>query len=458
VSSRRRLAPETIEARAFAHGRIAVAFAPRFFVLLGVGLLWVLPAIVDSRFVYAMAAWDAIVVFAWAIDLWRLPTPEHVIVQRSWLAPPALSVASDVQLMLRGANGAIARAVVVDAVPRQLRAEPPSLLLAGAPNGAAVAPYTIVPRERGDVAIGDAYVRYGSRFGLAERWARAPIAQRVVVYPNLEEARHESMFLQRRRQIEVERRTQRIRGAGRSFESLREHRDGDEIRDVCWTASARRGKLVTRVYESEKSQAIWIVIDAGRLMRARVADLTKLDLAVNAALTLSQVAVASGDRVGLLAYGQRIGHRVPAGSGAAHLRRLVEQLAIVRAEESEADHLQAAGRLLADQQQRGLVVWITDLPDAAMTPDVVTAAAALMTRHLVLFVVIGQTDLQQLAARDPRTTGEMYETAAAQEVVHRRDLLLAQLRARGALALDSRGRLSPALVNAYLEIKQRNRL
>jgi uncharacterized protein (DUF58 family) len=94
-----------------------------------------------------------------------------------------------------------------------------------------------------------------------------------------------------------------------------------------------------------------------------------------------------------------------------------------------------------------------------MTPEVIEAASRLMPRHLVLFVVIGQPDLNQLAARKPEDVDQMYETAAAQEVVHRRELLLARLRERGALALEtSSGKLSPTLVNSYLEIKQRDQL
>jgi uncharacterized protein (DUF58 family) len=114
---------------------------------------------------------------------------------------------------------------------------------------------------------------------------------------------------------------------------------------------------------------------------------------------------------------------------------------------------------MTDQKRRSLVVWMTDLAESTMTPDVVRAASRLMTRHLVLFVVIGEPDLQRTAARAPGTVAEMYETAAAQEVVQRRELTLARLRERGALALetDAAG-LSLAVVNQYLEVKQRNRL
>jgi uncharacterized protein (DUF58 family) len=281
----------------------------------------------------------------------------------------------------------------------------------------------------------------------------------VRIYPNLEDAKRHSNFLLRGRQIAVDKPRSRMRGIGREFESLREFRQGDEYRDICWTAAARRGKLVTRVYQIERSQTVWIVIDSGRLMRARVGGFSKLDHAVNSALILAQVALYSGDRVGLVAYGRAIRQQLPAAKGSAHLRQLIEQLALVREEVSEADHLHMAGRLLRDQKRRSLMVWLTDLAETAMTPEVIEAAAMMMPKHLVLFVVIGQPDLRELAGKRPQSETEMYQVAAAQEMVHRRELLLARLRERGALALEvNSGTISPALVNSYLEIKERNQL
>jgi len=186
---------------------------------------------------------------------------------------------------------------------------------------------------------------------------------------------------------------------------------------------------------------------------------SKLDHAVNAALSLAQVALYSGDRVGLVAYGRAIRQQLPAAKGSAHLRQLIEQLALVREEASEADHLHMAVRLLTEQKRRSLVVWLTDLAETAMTPEIIDAASMMMPRHLVLFVVIGQPDLGELAARTPQNETEMYQVAAAQEMVHRRELLLARLRERGALALEvNSAAISPVLVNAYLQIKERNQL
>jgi uncharacterized protein (DUF58 family) len=118
-----------------------------------------------------------------------------------------------------------------------------------------------------------------------------------------------------------------------------------------------------------------------------------------------------------------------------------------------------AVRLLTEQKRRSLVVWLTDLAETAMTPEIIDAASMMMPRHLVLFVVIGQPDLGELAARTPQNETEMYQVAAAQEMVHRRELLLARLRERGALALEvNSAAISPVLVNAYLQIKERNQL
>ena len=105
----------------------------------------------------------------------------------------------------------------------------------------------------------------------------APLEQPVRVYPALRQGEDQEIFLARGRQIEMQLRLARERGLGRDFESLREYLDGDDLRDVCWTATARRGQLITRRYQTERSQAVWIVLDAGRLLRGRILPPRELD-------------------------------------------------------------------------------------------------------------------------------------------------------------------------------------
>jgi uncharacterized protein (DUF58 family) len=459
VTSSETLVPPAVSAKALNRGRLGIAFGQRFFLLIAVGVVWLGAAFHDPRFYYALAAWDALVLIAWAIDLASLPSPPQLTLTRRWTAPAALSVPATIEIVLENSSARVVLANVIDNVPHQLLAEAPELYLKCSGYGETVGSYSILPRARGDLTLGAAYLRYQSAMRIAERWAVADLAQRVCVYPNLEEARQQAVYMIRSRQIEMEKRHTRIRGAGREFESLREYREGDEFRDICWTAAARRGKLVTRLFQIERSQTIWIVIDAGRLMRARIGQLSKLDIAVNAALSLAEVALGTGDRVGLLAYGRQLQKQILPYRGSAHLRQLIQQLAYVRGEALEGDHLHAVSALLSTQKRRSLVVWLTDFPETAMTPEVIDAASEAASRHLVLFMVIGQPDLTRLASTEPSSVRNMYRVTAAQETLHRRELLLGKLRQRGTLTLEvPSAAASVALVNSYLDIKQRNLL
>ncbi|HLW51227.1 MAG TPA: DUF58 domain-containing protein [Candidatus Angelobacter sp.] len=451
------LAPGPVSAPALPTKRLGFGFGRRFFFVLAVSVLWVIPAFWDARFLLAMAAFDLCALVAWAIDLARLPRPYQLVVERLITGPPSLRNNVEVKLRVENLGASPVACRILDDVPRALRPAPPMVEIIAPTRDSGDAVYTMRPLQRGDVKLGAAYLRYQSRAGFAERWARAGLEQTVRVFPDLEEAKRNNIYLTRARQIELEKRRVRQRGMGREFESLREYQPGDEFRTICWTATARRGKHVTKLFQVERSQPVWLVMDAGRLLRARVGELSKLDLSVNAALSLAQIALYSGDRVGVLVYGRGIQQRVNLGRGLPHLRAILEGLASAHEEVAEADHLRAASALLQMQKQRSLIIWITDLADTSMTPEVIESASQILSKHLLLFTVIAQTDLQALAAKYPENKAEMFEVTAAQELVQRREALIGRIRTRGALALEiAPSKLTAALVNQYLEVKERN--
>jgi len=452
-----RLVPANVAAPAENAGRIPFAFGRRFFFLLFIGLAWIAPAWKEPRFLYAMWIWDVLVLLFWVWDLWQMPRPEQVLVRRVWKEPLGLAHRSSITLEVNNASQTSVAVRLTDEAPNTFSSELPEVQLTVPAASSASGTYSVEPGERGDAKFGDIWLRYSSSLRLAERWARARIGQQVRVYPNLAESRKMRIYLIRSRQIELEKRLKRQRGHGREFESLREYRAGDEFRDVSWSVTARQGKLITKLYQVERSQTVWLVLDLGRLLRARVDRLNKLDHAVNAALSLAQVAFYSGDRVALLAYDRKLQRRVAPGRGVPQLRALIEALAQVRAASSEADHLLAANALLSSQQQRSLVVWLTDFAETAATPEVIECTIAIARRHLVVFGVMAQTELRSLVATRPDTVTDMYRYSAALEIVQRRDLLLRQLRQQGAMVLEAApAGLSAALANQYLEVKERN--
>jgi uncharacterized protein (DUF58 family) len=454
-----RLAPPSAAAAARAGRRAAFGLTSRAFWLLAAGLLWIGPAWIDRRALGILMLWDAIVLAVILLDLRRLPSPALLSVSRSWNAPLTLGASTTVLVDVRNRSAVAIDVRLTDYVSAALRQELPEIAMTVPPGESARAEYAVTPRERGDALMGGVALQWRDAWGLVERWGIASVDQTVRVYPNLQEGRQEALYLIRSRQVAIEKRRAKRFGGGREFDSLRDYRPGDERRDVCWSASAKRGKLVTKVYQPERSQTVWLLVDAGRLLRARIGTQTMLDATVTAALTLAQVALASGDRVGLLAYGRRLQQRVAPARGAMHLRGLVDALALVRADGVEADHPAAAATVMAAQKRRALVVWLTDVADTAGIPDVIEHALRMAPAHVVLFGVLRQPDIAALATAAPASPSDMFRVMAAQETLDRREVLLHGLRQHGALVVEvAPSALSSGLVDRYLEVKERGLL
>ncbi len=490
MSEPRRLIPSPMSAPAAGTRRWAGAFQWRFFLALLLGLAWIGPAWWNHRILYALPVWDAGVLVAWLIDFRRLPPPAALQVSRRWNEPPSLNLDSRVELLVENNSAGELEVHIEDDLPATLCEKLPRFTLTLPARGSARAAYTIHPNTRGDLKAGRVFLRYCGPVRFAERWAIAELGQSVRIFPNLREPERFTLYLVRSRQIEQEKRLKRLMGRGREFESLREYRESDEIRDISWPATARHRKLISKVYQVERSQSVFLMVDAGRLMLARTrppqgpqdlfstqgsggvpakgiavssgmlaAPLMKLDYAANAALSLAHVALHSGDTTGLITYGRRLQSFLPAARGAEHLRHIMEQLALVSGESVEANHGLAADSLMTRHRRRSLVVWITDLAETAATPGVIEAAFRLLPRHLVLFAVVGEPELRALAGRRPDSPARMYQYVAAQEIIQRREILLRRMREQGALAMEFLpGQLSSNLVNHYLQIKSRGML
>ena len=473
------LHPTPVSAVCERRRRWSFGLTPRSIGLLLAGFVWLIPGFWDGRLAYAMLAWDALVLLFALLDGLRLPAAAQLTAGRSWLNAPALDSETEIELTIENHGRMILDCRIVDDLPPALVAEPETLRLTVFPRVPAKLRYRIKPNERGDWEAGWLYVRYRSGLGLAERWARAPLTQTVRVYPALRTSEEQQIFLARSRQIELQLRRAQQRGLGRDFESLRDYREGDDLRDICWTATARHGSLITRQYQTERSQPVWIVLDCGRLMRARVALATqppkssgrapspsgpapssapssKLDHACTTAVALTQLALYSGDRVGLLAYGQNIQQRLLPARGAAHLRQMIELLAQVHTETGEADHLRATTTLNRLQPRRALILWVTDLAETAMRPEVIDGALQLLRRHVLLFVAMAQPEVESIAQTRPKNLEQMFRASAAQEMASRRELLLARLHEQGALTLDLNPEaLTSSVLNQYLTVKER---
>ena len=319
--------------------------------------------------------------------------------------------------------------------------------------------YTLTPPRRGDYRFGRAVVRYRSALGLFDRQHAYPLEREVRVYPNLLDLRRYELQVRRGLEQEAGTRVARRFGAGTELERLREYVPDDELRRINWKATARRGVAISNEFETERSQNVVVLLDAGRLMRAVADGLTKLDHALNAGLLLTYAAGRRGDRVSLLAYADQVKAFLPPRRGRRAFLSILETLYRLEPELTESDHARAFSYLHSRGLRRSLLVLFTDLSDPEPSRALVAYLARAARQHLVALVTVADPAITAPATRAPRDAQELYEKVVAQRLLAERRQVLAMLGGRGVITLDlPADRLSAQVVATYLELKARGRI
>lgn len=319
--------------------------------------------------------------------------------------------------------------------------------------------YTIKPGVRGEEKFGDVVMRARGPAGLGYRQTRFPLAETVTVEADLAAIREYQALARRGQLAELGVRVQRRPGEGTEFERIREAVPDDSLRFINWKATARTGRLMATELIPERAQPIVVCIDHGRLMGVGAGEMTKFDHAINAALLLAHVSLSSGDRAGLLTFSDHVTKTLKPQSGRAQLRRILDAVRPLRADEFESDFNEALEFLSRWQTRRALVCIFTDVIDPEQSEALISQCTRLRRQHLPLVITVRDPALIDAARRTPRSAEDAYGRAVAAGVAGDREHTLALLRRNKIETLDSDVRtLSPRLVNRYLELKRRARI
>jgi uncharacterized protein (DUF58 family) len=403
-----------------------------------------------------MLAWDALVALLVALDALLAPGPDSLQASRTFRDPLSAFAPNRISLRLANAGRRTLRGRIADAPPPSFDSTAHRravLLRAGAELEL---PYDATPRERGAVAFGDLHVRAVGPLGLAARQWRVPLARAARVYPDLRSlALHGAAP-----DPGAARRHPRGPREGREFESLRPYLADDDARSIDWKATARRGAPVVRQWQPERNQTVWLLLDCGRLLSARLPDgRTRLDRAVDAALAVARAAAERGDRAGAILFGAEVLRIVPPGRGRGQLGPLAEALHAARASIEESDYRAAFDALDDRQRRRALVVVFTDLADPDTSALLIARAAQLRRRHLVLVAAPGDSEVAAAARSSPATAEEAFMRVAAGRILAERDAAARRLAAAGVRVEScAAARLAGATVGRYVELKERGEL
>jgi uncharacterized protein (DUF58 family) len=284
--------------------------------------------------------------------------------------------------------------------------------------------------------------------------ARALGGGRVAILPAA--AMRRTGLTQRSLREELGLRPRTVRGEGMEFESMREYVDGDDPRHVDWHASARRGRMMVRQYQTERRHTVFVAVDTGRLMAARVDAVSKLDHALDCAVALAHASKEYGDRVGFVAFDRELRTLLRPRSGPNCAGALVEATLDLTAHQTEPRYRVLVETLAQCQKKRALVVVLTDFVEGSASSELESYLGVLARRHCVLLVALRDRLLAELDNREPEITRDrLYRRIALQDLAVERAAALARIRHFGAQTLD----LDPAdvtvpVLNRYLAIRQ----
>ena len=326
------------------------------------------------------------------------------------------------------------------------------------PSGADAADVTwqCTPRRRGRFRIDACYLEASSHLGLWAARRADSTSLEIRSYPNL---RRDSALRALRRGAEGQHAVRQV-GRGREFEKLREYVPGDSSDEIHWKATARRARPITKVFQVERTQEVYVVIDASRLSARPFEEETALDRAIKAALLIGAAAERRGDLFGVAAFATQVDAFVSAHRGKIHYAACRDAINELRPRSGSPDFDEIATFLRLRLRRRALILFLTALDDPMLAEQFTRATALLSRRHLVMAGMLRPRGVEPIFHGDaPESTTEIYRHLAGHMAWRKLRELESSLARQGVrLALLEPETFSGSLIGLYDEVKQRQLL
>ena len=323
------------------------------------------------------------------------------------------------------------------------------------------------PWRRGAYPVEQCCLEGASPLGLWATRITVPLTTELRVYPNLAAERKSlaALFLHRGG-FGVH--TQRQVGSGREFEKLREYVPGDSYEDIHWKATARRGRPITKVNQIERTQEVYVVVDASRLSTRTPGNSTQpakcggtvLDRFVNAALVLGLAAERQGDLFGVVAFTDRVVRMVRAKGGKIHYGSCRDALYTLQPRDVTPDYDELFATLGLRLRRRSLLVFLGSLDDPALAVNFARNVKTLSRRHVVLVIMLRPEGTGPLFSdAGVASVNDLYERLAGHLQWSDLQALRKTLGARGVgFSMLDDTRLCGDVVSQYLAVKRRQLL
>ena len=325
--------------------------------------------------------------------------------------------------------------------------------------------------KQGRYHLNTCYLETASLWGFWSIRTAVRINMEIRVYPNLfdEHKNLSGLFLNKGLGIHAQRQV----GKGRDFEQLREYLPGDSFEDIHWKTTAKRGEPITKVYQIERTQQIYVIIDASRLSarspdasslpiqgdaQTAVANLTTiLQRFITAALIMALAAERQGDMFGLLTFDDKVRSFLTAKKGKAHFNICRDALYTLQPRSVSPDFTELFTFIGTKIRRRALLVFLTHLDDPVLADSFAQYIDLISRQHVILVNMLKPVAARPLfSSESVSSVNDIYKDLGGHLLWRRlqETQKVLQRRAVGFGMLDNEN-LCTELVSQYLTLKRR---
>ena len=334
------------------------------------------------------------------------------------------------------------------------------------------AAWPCLPLRRGKYVLGQYYLESTSPLGFWNYRSSGPVKSEIRVYPNLmgERKTVAALFLNR---AGYGTHAQRMLGQGRDFEKLRDYIQGDSLDQIHWKATAKRGHPVTKMFQVERTQEVYVIIDASRLSRRTVRAChgaaagseelktsTVLERFVTAALVVGLAAEQQGDLFGLLTFADHVQTFMRAKSGKEHFNVCRDRIYTLQPRMVTPDYEELCSVIRVRLRRRAMLFFLTSIDDPVLAESFVRNVRLISRQHLVLVNMLRPAGVEPLFARgNVASTDEIYQRLSGHLLWNSiREMDKVLQRSGVGFSLLENESLTAQLIAKYLTVKQRQLL
>ncbi|HSA06191.1 MAG TPA: DUF58 domain-containing protein [Candidatus Gastranaerophilales bacterium] len=127
-----------------------------------------------------------------------------------------------------------------------------------------------------------------------------------------------------------------FQGHGLDYKEIREYSINDDIKNIDWNVTARTGKPHVRIYEEERNNTVWLILDVSSSMDFGSALISKKDILVKIIALIGYIADKRRDKTGAILFDDKIKEIIPPEKGLKQIYKIVKKLLEYKPEENNS--------------------------------------------------------------------------------------------------------------------------